>query len=424
MNKIFKNENSIFGKLEKFFWKLYEKESFRFLIAGGINTLLGLVCTIILRNIYLHFAEPAKWKILFTEIDIPYLIIFIALLPVAYTIQVFIAFRTKWKWKRMAIYPLSSVPNFLLQQLFIWLFETVIGLNYNISYFLAPICALPLMFFIIKFLVQPVKGKLEKKLKNITTILCDIDGTLIDSSSQLQPETIESVKRIKEKYDFYLISGRNFDGMKNIYDKLELNTPLICGNGTLIVDKDRNILKKKTIEKNIVIKIYDFLQTFSNISISIYDDFNWYVNERNNYTKIEEKITNLVPHIIFNVDNINDVSKIMIIASVEETKQLLPKLRKNFKKYVLIRKSKPNFIEISNKQVNKGLALKFIKEQNNLNKKEIMTIGDSIMDEPMFDYAGFNVVVGNANDSLKHLANFVTESNDDLGVKNILDKLD
>ena len=51
-NKIFKNEKSIFGKLENLFWTLYKKESFRFLIAGGLNTLMGMVSAILLRLVF------------------------------------------------------------------------------------------------------------------------------------------------------------------------------------------------------------------------------------------------------------------------------------------------------------------------------------------------------------------------------------
>lgn len=169
MNKIFKNEDSFFGKLEKIFWRFYEKEPFRFLIAGGINTVLGIVVAILFRWLFNAFSWDPKISFEFLEniglvapnIDIPYLIAFVLLLPVAYTLQVFISFQTKWSIKRFLIYPISSIPNFICQELFVWLFEVVLKLPSSVSYILAPICSLPIMFFIIRFLVKPLKKKNE-----------------------------------------------------------------------------------------------------------------------------------------------------------------------------------------------------------------------------------------------------------------------
>ena len=74
-------------------------------------------------------------------------------------------FRTKWSFKRFLRYPLSSIPNLILTSLFICLFSGIIGIDPYISYVLAPICALPIMFFIIRFLVKPIKGKKVNKKK-------------------------------------------------------------------------------------------------------------------------------------------------------------------------------------------------------------------------------------------------------------------
>lgn len=170
MNKIFKNEESLFGKIEKLFWKLYEKEPFRFLIAGGINTVLGIVVAILFRILFSAFNWDPKISFEFLEniglvapnMDIPYLIAFVLLLPVAYTLQVFISFQTKWTFKRFLIYPISSIPNFICQELFVWLFEVVLKLPPSVAYILSPLCSLPIMFFIIRFLVKPLKKKKEE----------------------------------------------------------------------------------------------------------------------------------------------------------------------------------------------------------------------------------------------------------------------
>ena len=164
MNKrLFKNEASCFGKIETLIYKLWEKSFVRFVVVGGFNTLLGIIVTYILRYTFDNLiGYNPKWDFVLLwflnlQIDIPGLIMFIGLLPVSYSTQAIWAFRTKWSFKRLAIYPLSSIPNFILQQGFIYLFEIVLGVNPYISYALAAILPIPIMFFIIRFLVKPTQ---------------------------------------------------------------------------------------------------------------------------------------------------------------------------------------------------------------------------------------------------------------------------
>jgi len=160
--RLFKNEQSFFGKLETLIRTLWEKAFIRFVVVGGFNTLLGIIVTYILRYTFDNLiGYNPKWDfvvwIFNLQMDLPGTIMFVGLLPVSYTTQALWAFRTKWSWKRLALYPLSSIPNFILQQGFIYLFETVLGVNPYVSYALAAILPIPIMFFIIRFLVKPMK---------------------------------------------------------------------------------------------------------------------------------------------------------------------------------------------------------------------------------------------------------------------------
>jgi hypothetical protein len=78
---------------------------------------------------------------------------FMILFPLSYTLQAVLAFRQTWQWKRLLLYPLSSIPNYLLQQGFIFLFETVFNIQPIFAYGLAAIFPIPLMYLVVKFLV-------------------------------------------------------------------------------------------------------------------------------------------------------------------------------------------------------------------------------------------------------------------------------
>ena len=178
-------EKKTSNRLIDFIKKMWEIEAIRFIFVGGVNTLIGILFTMLLRFIFtkvhwnpeilvIYFSKASHsfsfsktiiedtldTQILF--VDIPYIINFVALLPLAYTMHAKIGFRTAWSWRKLAVYPLSSIPNLILTSLFICLFSGICGINPYISYILAPLLALPIMFFIIRFLVKPLKKKTPK----------------------------------------------------------------------------------------------------------------------------------------------------------------------------------------------------------------------------------------------------------------------
>jgi uncharacterized membrane protein YesL len=154
---LFKKETSLGFKLESMYWRLWEQSFFRFLVVGGANTLLGYILTLGLRLSF--FSEEPKWVLLpnILAFDVSNTVMFLILFPVSYTLQAVFAFRQPWRFRRLAIYPLSSIPNYLLQQGFILLFEIGFNVPYIITYALAAILPIPLMYLVVKILVTNAK---------------------------------------------------------------------------------------------------------------------------------------------------------------------------------------------------------------------------------------------------------------------------
>jgi putative flippase GtrA len=154
---LFKKETTLGFKLESFFWRLWDQSFFRFIVVGGLNTALGYILTLLLRVGL--FSDYPKWVLLpnILEFDVSNTIMFLILFPVSYTLQAVLAFRQPWRFRRLVIYPLSSIPNYLLQQGFILLFETGLSIPYILAYGLAAIIPIPLMYLVVKFLIGNAK---------------------------------------------------------------------------------------------------------------------------------------------------------------------------------------------------------------------------------------------------------------------------
>ena len=64
----------------------------------------------------------------------------------------------------------------------------------------------------------------------------------------------------------------------------------------------------------------------------------------------------------------------------------------------------------------KGNGIKVLAEKLGIPVSEIAAFGDSLNDETMLCTAGFSVAMGNAEDAIKEICDFVTLSNDEGGI--------
>ncbi|BCQ42483.1 hypothetical protein ERHA55_00100 [Erwinia rhapontici] len=87
-----------------------------------------------------------------------------------------------------------------------------------------------------------------------------------------------------------------------------------------------------------------------------------------------------------------------------------------------ILKSSPYFLEILNKQVNKGAGVKALADRLGLQREEVMALGDQENDLAMLEFAGTGVAMGNGIDAVKAIAQFVTTSNLEDGVAVAIEK--
>ena len=91
----------------------------------------------------------------------PVVMNYVLAFPLAYTLQTKFAFRTEWQLPRMFAYALSSVPSLLLQAFFALIIPEESMVCW-LRYALISVLPAPIMYFIIRFIVTPMKKKKEK----------------------------------------------------------------------------------------------------------------------------------------------------------------------------------------------------------------------------------------------------------------------
>ena len=123
----------------------------RFLIVGGINTLMGGILIPLIFNLVFNLGEIS---FLTLSLDLPLTLGYLIWFSFAYLIQIKFVFNSRFELKRYLIYPLSQIPNYLINSLFLFLFDSILNLPSWLAYGLAAIFAVPVMFIIVRIIVK------------------------------------------------------------------------------------------------------------------------------------------------------------------------------------------------------------------------------------------------------------------------------
>ena len=78
-------------------------------------------------------------------------------------------------------------------------------------------------------------------------------------------------------------------------------------------------------------------------------------------------------------------------------------------------RSQPYYLDVTNKNANKGVVVEYLSQHVGVPPEEIATIGDQPNDVLMFKRSGFSIAMGNASDEVKAQAAAVTASYNDEG---------
>lgn len=263
----------------------------------------------------------------------------------------------------------------------------------------------------------------------IKCVITDIDQTLTNRDMILTERTKKAVKAATEKgIHIVLCSGRPFQGMKAYLEELELDREqqfCVGFNGGVVYDNATGaVIQMESFEKTEVAEIVMFLLE-RNINFhlesaqSIYTGF-YHVGK---YTVRDCFITNM-PLVVDHFTNLlerEDICKIMI-SDFEKKLDRLTVPEALLGRYKFVR-SRPYYLEVVPKGVNKGNAVKAISKLYKIKPTEILGIGDGLNDYELLRESGVSVAVENAAEELKEIANFIVPPHYEDGFAQMLEKI-
>lgn len=265
----------------------------------------------------------------------------------------------------------------------------------------------------------------------IKLIAIDMDGTLLNPQHEITPAVKTAIGRARDKgVSIVLATGRPFVGVERYLMELDLRQPgqyCISNNGALAHKADSgDVVAEKTLSFDDYLYLEQLARELG-VHFQAFDKSSLYTPNKDisEYTIHEASLTG-IPVRYRAVDEMDPATrfpKIMMIDKPALLDKAIARLPARMQESYTVLKSAPYFLEILNPLVNKGYGVKMLAEKLGLQQSEVMAIGDQENDLAMIEYAGTGVAMGNAIDSVKKIAQFVTKTNIEDGVAHAIEEL-
>lgn len=267
----------------------------------------------------------------------------------------------------------------------------------------------------------------------IKMIVCDMDGTLLNSNKKVSEENFKAINYAMGKNVLVMLAtGRMYTSAKLFAKKLNLHPCIIACNGALIQNYlTQEKYYEKPIKKNLYRSLFKLLEE-NNLHYYFYTDkyfytseFKYsalhYMNNNKNLKKDEQIDIKLIDDVDMLIEsNLNILKFIIIDDDIKKLKVIKQKLSQIDD--IEISQSWINNIEIMSESVSKGNAVKLISKKLEIMPENIMAIGDHMNDISMIKNVGYGIAMKNGEKELKDLAFDITDSNDDNGVASAIYK--
>ncbi|WP_300356183.1 Cof-type HAD-IIB family hydrolase [Fusobacterium sp.] len=258
----------------------------------------------------------------------------------------------------------------------------------------------------------------------IKAVALDMDGTLLCSDHKPSERTKQFLLDIEKKGAKVIIAtGRSFGGTESTAKLLGLDNGLVlCYNGAKVVNyKDKSVLFERPLAENHVKELIDIADSMG-VHINLYQDNVWYVDKADkDEVRFYSNKCGITP-VEKSHDSFDSYSmpKVVFIGEHEKVVEVEKEVKKRLGNEVHVAFSSDTFLEVMNKDVNKGVTLKWILEHFGIKEEECAAFGDAENDLEMLFAVKYGVAMGNATDEFKKKLNYTTLSNDEDGIVEFL----
>lgn len=258
----------------------------------------------------------------------------------------------------------------------------------------------------------PFEGKL---------LVCDMDGTLLDSSSKVSKENKAALDRFVEGGGLFTVAtGRMEKSVMRYLSDLPINVPAIVYNGAAIYDfQTDRLLWQDNLSPSVIEPVKKVIERFPGIGVQLYHGGRTYYVRQNDYTHahmIREKFNPIIAEL---KDIPQPWFKIILAwepKKLPEVEEFLKGFDEPFRQVF----SEPQFLELLNYNTSKGNALRVLTHMLGLSKSYVIAMGDNLNDVELIKEANTGIAVENAHSVLKAAADICCAHHDRNAVSEVI----
>lgn len=254
-----------------------------------------------------------------------------------------------------------------------------------------------------------------------STLVSDLDGTLLDSHHRIPPRTRSLLQQLNEQgTQLVLATGRHSMDVRQILEEAGLSAWQLSCNGARVQAPDGRLLLSRDIPPALAQPLAQRLLKLPQLSVHIYTDHYWYYSSlAGGQSSFAQDMT--LPGAHLDRDKLPEEPVIKLFCCCQDTQLLASvqeQLAREYGSQLSITCSFPWCMEVMAAEVSKGWALRHLALHNDWSLDQCIAFGDGMNDAEMLQAVGTSVLMANADSRLHALLPHAhkTGSNIDQGV--------
>ncbi len=250
-------------------------------------------------------------------------------------------------------------------------------------------------------------------MKEIKAVFLDIDGTMVSfETHRMADSTVRALNAAREKgVKLFVATGRPKRVINNLNDYPF--DGVVSMNGSVCFNHKDEALFKSPLPQDEVKLVANYMKQGKGISAIVITEHGVYIANRDEVMNRTLKLVEFPPLPDIEVDDIlkQDVYQLTVCFNEIQEAEVMPQIPgcHNTRWH-------PDFIDINRKGNTKALGIDHIINHYDIPLEACMAIGDGGNDMEMLKHVGLGIAMGNADESVKAVADDVTCSVDDDGV--------
>ncbi|WP_010135220.1 Cof-type HAD-IIB family hydrolase [Ochrovirga pacifica] len=258
-------------------------------------------------------------------------------------------------------------------------------------------------------------------------IVLDMDDTLLTDEHTISDRNRKAIKAAQQKGVYVVLaSGRPTPAMLGFARELELDhykSFIISFNGSQIINMaTETCIFEQALHVKDIHYLYQFSQNHKTAFLT-YDGNTIVSSKKSQYVDVEIDLTGMPYEVCENIEQRiqKDCVKCLLLEEPSYLKTIEEKLLLD-RPDLSISMSKPFFLEVMPKGIDKAATLKRLIDQLGISHKETIAVGNAGNDLTMVEFAGLGVWVANVTPELRNKADLIVASNNNDGVAEVIEK--